>query len=109
MKSLRIPFFVASIVTLFLIGFSVYQYIVLNNNNILLSLDKFSSNRVLSAFLLLTLYFTFIMGLISFIPATINIFIEKGIKSVVPFLISVLNIGVCFYIVFKVVMPAINT
>ena len=109
MKILRIPFFVASLITLFLIGFSLYQYFGLNNSNMLLSLNKFSENMALSAFLLLTLYFTFIMGLVSFIPATINVFKEKSLKSLMPLLISVLNIGVCFIIAFKIVMPAINT
>ena len=105
MKSLRIPFFTASLTTFLLIGFFLYQYFWLNNSNVVLSLDKFSNNRVLSAFLLLTLYFTFIMGLISFLPSLINIYKEQGLKSYIPFLVSIFNILVSLYIAFKFVVP----
>ncbi len=106
MSGLRIAFASATVVTVFLLGFSIYQYFGLGNNNVVLSLEKFGTNRLLAAIMLLSVVFSFVLGLVSFLPALATaVDFPRGVKLTWPLCVSVASIAYCLYVSYNFILP----
>ncbi len=106
MYGLRISIITATSVVLLLVLFGLYQYFLLGNENVLKGPGNSGFQFIL---LFLVLVFSFLVGLISFIPALTSIYTASTIAGrLAPILISTFFILVSLGLVFKVIVPELE-
>jgi len=102
MRALKLSLITAICVVLLLVCFGLYQYYLIGND-FLNHPDSFGSFNIL---IFLLTVFLFILGLISFIPSIVNMFLPLPIvQRIIPMVISCSSIVLCLYLVFYILLP----
>lgn len=106
MAGLRIGFITAAVVIALLMVFVCYQYFWLGNENIVRGPHDQGFSFIL---IFLLMVYTFVLGLVSFIPSMVSIFIGGNLfDRVFPVFISVVSIGVTLLISFEYIIPVLE-
>ncbi|RDH44986.1 hypothetical protein [Zooshikella ganghwensis] len=106
MNGLRVSIIAAIIVLLLIVAFGSYQYLWLDNHNVIHGPRGMGYSVII---LILFMVFSFIVGLISFIPAMISIASGRNLmERLLPILVALGSIGVSLLLAFQYIIPMIE-
>ncbi|RDH45257.1 hypothetical protein [Zooshikella ganghwensis] len=102
MKGLRFSIIIAIII----LAFGSYQYLWLDNHNVIHGPKGTEYSFII---LILFMVFSFIVGLISFIPAMISIASGRNLmERLLPILVALASMGVSLLLTFQYIIPMIE-
>lgn len=107
MKAIRISLITATITTVLIVAFGIYQYFVLGNTGVINGPGDSGFSFILA---LLLVEFFLINAVISFFPSVICVFTGKTVnEKFIPLFISIGSILICFALLFTQLLPELDS